>query len=189
MYWKSFPKIPWPTCLIIHPTYKLKEQWREKRFALSYANIFKADWKQDGLSNCTIKPLIFLKYLDDIWVWYHSEERFTQFFFNALNTHNSSIKFKVEKHNQSIQFLDTVVFKHPQFIHTKQLDIKVFFKPIDTYGLFHKSSFHQAHTFKAVKAQLTRFQQICTTEEDFWSATKILFLTFRQTLKPFSENV
>ena len=75
-----------------------------------------------------------------------------------------------------MDFLDTTTFKGPTFSNTNQLDIKVFFKTTDTHSLLYKTSHHPKHTFAGiVKSQLLRFHRICTREEDFRSATKILF--------------
>lgn len=152
-----------------------------KRFAPSYANIFMANWEREALSKCKIKPISYLRYLDDIWgIWGGSLEEFEEFF-RILNSHDPSIKLKVEIDKQAIQFLDTTVFKGPGFLETGKLDIKVFFKTTDTHALLHKKSFHPSHTFKGIiKAQLTRFQRICTRKEDFWTAVKTLFKTLLQ---------
>ena len=46
----------------------------------------------------------------------------------------------------------------------------------DTHALLHKESFHPRHTFRGiVKSQLLRFHRICTREEDFEQAVRILF--------------
>lgn len=147
-----------------------------KRFAPAYANIYMANWELEVLKKCKIKPFTYLRYLDDIWgIWTGSREEFDEFF-GILNSHDPSIKLKLEINRETIEFLDTTVFKGPQFLETGKLDIKVFFKTTDTHTLLHKHSFHPIHTFKGiVKAQLLRFHRICTRREDFFGAVKILF--------------
>lgn len=153
-----------------------------KRFAPSYANIFMAYWEEEVLAKCPKKPLHYLRYLDDIWgVWAHSVEDFKQFMV-ILNAHDPSIQLKSEFDSLSIDFLDTTVYKGPDFELSGKLDVKVFFKKTDTHALLFKSSFHPRHTFRGiVKSQLLRFFRICTKEEDFWEAVRILYrvLKFR----------
>lgn len=152
-----------------------------KRFAPAYANIFMANWEEEALSKCPKKPLKFLRYLDDIWgIWTDSREDFDQFL-NILNTHDPSIKLKHVIGEQSIDFLDTTVYKGPSFIQDQKLDIKVYFKSTDTHALLFKTSFHPKHTFKGiVKSQLLRFHRICTQENDFREAVNILFTVLRK---------
>lgn len=147
-----------------------------KRFAPSYANLFMANWEEEVLAKCKLKPLHYFRYLDDIWgVWPHTLEEFKQFM-NTLNAHDPSIQLKSEINQNSIDFLDTTVYKSPEFYVNGKLDIKVFFKKTDTHALLYKSSFHPKHTFRGiVKSQLLRFFRICTKEGDFWEAVRILF--------------
>lgn len=152
-----------------------------KRFAPSYANIYMANWEEEALAKCEKKPFCYLRYLDDIWgIWTGTLKEFDKFL-DTLNSHDSSIKLKSEINKDSIQFLDTTIFKGPQYTHTHRLDIKVFFKTTDTHALLHRHSFHPTHTFKGiVKAQLLRFHRICTQKEDFEEAVKILYKALRQ---------
>ena len=39
-----------------------------KRFAPEYADIFLADWEDEVFTKCPLKPLIYLRYLDDIFI-------------------------------------------------------------------------------------------------------------------------
>lgn len=152
-----------------------------KRFAPSYANLYMANWELEALSKCRKQPLCYLRYLDDIWgIWTGSMKEFDQFV-NTLNSYDSSIRLKSEIKKESIQFLDTITFRGPQFKNTHKLDVKVYFKPTDTHALLHRDSFHPTHTFRGiVKAQLIRFDRICTQKEDFGEAVKILFKALLQ---------
>ena len=147
-----------------------------KKFAPAYADIFMASWETTALEKCRLKPSHYYRYLDDIWgVWSYSVEEF-DLFLNTLNTHNPSIKLKATTHLTSIDFLDTTTYKGPNFNTSHKLDIKVYFKDTDTHALLHKSSFHPKHTFAGlIKSQLLRFHRICTRQQDFTEATKVLF--------------
>lgn len=152
-----------------------------KKFAPAYANIFMANWEEGALSKCPKKPLHFLRYLDDIWgVWSYSIEEFQEFI-HILNSHDPSIKTKYITNHQSIDFLDTTVYKGPSYALTQTLDIKVYFKETDTHALLFGTSFHPKHTFKGlVKSQLLRFSRICTQTNDFWEAVTTLFGALRK---------
>lgn len=152
-----------------------------KRFAPAYANIYMANWETEAFQKCPKKPACYVRYLDDIWgIWSGSLAEFEEFF-NILNTHDPSITLKKEINPQFINFLDTTVYKGPNFINDNKLDIKVYFKSTDTHALLHKHSFHPKHTFRGiVKSQLLRFKRICTRTEDFFEAVKVLFKALRR---------
>ena len=147
-----------------------------QKYAPNYANIFMAEWERQALNKCDKKPIIYLRYLDDIFgIWTHGREEFNKFI-NTLNNHQSCIKLTSETSYQEINFLDTTVFKGSRFAETGCLDSKVFFKTTDTHQLLHKSSFHPKHTFAGIiKSQIMRFNRICNNKLDFQMATKILF--------------
>ena len=152
-----------------------------KRFAPSYANIFMAQWEGEALATCARLPLIFLRYLDDIFgVWQHSEEEF-QDFFQHLDSHDPSIRLKSTIHRSQVDFLDTTVFKGKQFEQSRILDIKVYFKETNTHALLHKQSFHPKHTFRGlVTSQILRFRRISTRDLDFHQSTRVLFRVLRR---------
>lgn len=127
------------------------------------------------------KTLYYLHYLDDIWgIWPHSEAEF-QIFMETLNAHDPYIQLTSVLDKNTVDFLDTTVFKGPDFEKTGKLDVKVYFKPTDTHALLYKSSFHPKHTFRGlIKSQLIRFNRICTRQEDFMTAVQILFRALKK---------
>ncbi|ONI45080.1 hypothetical protein AN641_04885 [Candidatus Epulonipiscioides gigas] len=152
-----------------------------KKFSPAYANIFMADWEDGALNKCNKKPILYLRYLDDIFgIWTYSKEEFLEFI-NILDTHDPSIRLKYTFEDRSINFLDTTVYKGTNFDQDSKLDIKVYFKETDTHALLFKTSFHPKHTYKGlIKSQLIRFKRICTQQEDFKEAVKILFNSLRK---------
>ena len=80
------------------------------RYAPSYANLYMSEWEREVLELCPLKPLLYLRFLDDIiGVWPHGEETFPQFI-HLLNNHHPSIKVKYEISSTHVNFLDTTVF-------------------------------------------------------------------------------
>lgn len=152
-----------------------------KRFAPAYANIFMAEWEEKALAKYNKSPFLYVRYLDDIFgIWTHSKEEFGEFV-DTLDTHDSSIRLKYVINDLAIDYLDTTVYKGTTFKEDQALDIKVFFKETDTHALLFKTSFHPRHTFKGlIKSQLIRFKRICTQDEEFKKAVKILFGTLRK---------
>lgn len=152
-----------------------------KRFSPAYANIYMADWEESAFLECPKLPIIYLRYLDDIWgIWTHTREDFQHFVTN-LNNHHPSINLQPVLHCTEINFLDTTTFKGPNFPLTGQLDVRVYFKPTDAHALLHKTSFHPRHTFRGIiYSQLLRFQRICTRAEDRNKATETLFQAMRK---------
>ena len=159
-----------------------------KKFAPHYADIFMAKFERDALEKCPLKPLIYLRYLDDIFiVWTHGEKAFAEFL-TIFNSHQPPIKFKAEIHNNSIDFLDTTIFKCPEKFDT--LLTKVYFKPTDSHQLLFKTSFHPKHTFKGVlKSQIIRFYRICSREADFEDAWGILYEAKNSIITSNHQNV
>ena len=151
-----------------------------KTFAPSYADLFMAEWETEALATCQKRPLHYFRYLDDIWgIWQHSKEDFDHFL-ATLNSHNPSIQLTATIDPSSIDFLDTTTYKGKNFNEEHRLQVKVFFKETDTHALLFRTSHHPRHTFAGlIKSQLLRFKRICSNQEDFREATKILFSALR----------
>ena len=143
-----------------------------QKYAPHYADIYMAEFEKQALQKCPFKPDCYYRYLDDIFlIWPHGISKFNQFL-EIFNSHRASIKFKAEISTDSVNFLDTTLFRSKE----NTLEAKVFFKPTDTHQLLHKLSFHPKHTYKGlIKSQVFRFFQICSYPDDVESACQILF--------------
>ena len=83
------------------------------RFAPSFADIFMAKWEKQALDKYHLQPLIYFRFLDDIFmVWTHSLREFHEFL-DILNNHHPSINLKATWSETSVNFLDTSVFTNP----------------------------------------------------------------------------
>ena len=80
------------------------------RMAPSYTNLFMAKLETSLLSRpTTLKPLVWWRYIDDIFaLWMHGEETLKEFI-DDLNIAHFTIKFTSEWSYTQIPFLDTLV--------------------------------------------------------------------------------
>lgn len=84
-----------------------------RKFSPTYADIYMAEWGREAFKKCTIKPLLYLRYLDDIFgLWADTETAFKQFV-EILNGHHPKIELKCNLQKQKVEFLDTQVFFFP----------------------------------------------------------------------------
>ena len=66
------------------------------KFARIYAILFMADFEEKMLESCEKKPVIWWRYIDDIFfIWEHGEESL-KVFIEEVNMFNSTIKFTAE---------------------------------------------------------------------------------------------
>jgi len=148
-------------------------------YAPHYADIYMAKFEKEALEKCPLKPHTYLRFLDDIFIiWPHSIEAFHEFL-SILNNHEPPIKFKYTINTDTVDYLDTTIFKNEN--NNGKLLTRVYFKPTDTHQLLHKESFHPKHTFKGIlKSQIIRFHRICSKQKDFETACSILFQAVRK---------
>jgi len=83
-------------------------------------------------------------------------------FITALNNYHPSIKFTANISNKEIQFLDIIVYKKDNQLHTK-----LYIKPSDNKQYLHYSSSHPVHMKHAIPfSQAIRYRRIITEEEE-----------------------
>ena len=98
-----------------------------KRFAPTYANIDMAVFEEEVLALSPKKPSAFFRFLDDIFcIWPHGKEELKKKI-DLLNNHRESIKFQYTISEDSVDFLDVIVYKGTHFADGDTLDTKVYF--------------------------------------------------------------
>ena len=98
------------------------------KFAPPYAILVMADLEEKILNAFEEKPMIWWRYIDDIFfVWEHGEESLEKFL-NKLNTLHPTIKFTAEYSKEAINFLDVNVR-----LVEGELMTDLFVKPTDTH--------------------------------------------------------
>ena len=151
-----------------------------RKYSPAYADIYLADWEESAFLKCPSRPLLYYRYLDDIFgLWDKSEVEFNQFI-HILNSHHPRITLKHTLHLQQVPFLDTIVFFTETKNGHKSLATKVYFKDTDRHSLLFNSSYHPRHTFSSIiKSQLIRFHRICSLPHHVEEATRTLFEALR----------
>lgn len=152
-----------------------------KVYAPALANIYMLEFDEKAMNGFKIKPLLFFRYLDDIFfIWTGSIEELKDYE-NYLNSLIPGINVTLEYNKITANFLDTTVYKNVLNNNNTTLQTKVYFKPTDTHQLLHTKSFHPKHTCKGIlKSQLLRFKRISSSWIDYNETTKILFHSLSQ---------
>jgi len=145
-----------------------------KTYAPGLADIYLEDF-DDGAHVFHVVPLLFYRFLDDIffvWIGTLTELRDYE---RHLNSLIDGIRITLNWSEESIDFLDTTVYKRADD-DCDVLQTRVYFKPTDTHQLLDKTSFHPRHTSRGVlKSQLLRFKRLSSTKSDYDMACGILF--------------
>ena len=134
------------------------------KFAPAYANLFMSGLEERLLEASADKPLVWMRFNDDVFfIWTHGEEKL-KLFINFLNSSHDNIKFTSEYSRETIRFLDVQVTMREGGVLTTDL----FCKPTDTHQFLHKKSCHPWHTKKAIPySQALRYRSICSEGRQF----------------------
>ena len=103
------------------------------KMAVSFANIFMAAVETDIINSSCFKPLIWKRYIDDVFsLWNRNKEEINSFI-ELANSYHPTIKFTAEILDTEIIFLDTCVYKGARFKKESILDVRTYFKPTETF--------------------------------------------------------
>ena len=106
-----------------------------------------------ALSNYPLQPLIWKRFIDDIFlIWTHGEDSLKEFV-NYINNLHPTIKFTSETSTETINFLDMTVKLNNQ----RQLITTLYNKP-----LHHSSAHLESVAWKGPYEQYFRIGRICT---------------------------
>ena len=110
-----------------------------------------------------LQPLVWLRYIDNIFfIWTHGEESLKKFL-DKLNGFNQYIKFTYEYSVENISFLDLKVGLKDGKIATE-----LHMKPTDRHQYLRFSSVRPNHTKRSVVfSQSLRVSRLCSNESDF----------------------
>ena len=128
------------------------------KMAPSYAILFMADLEEKLLKASSVSPLVWWRYIDDIFlIWEHGEESL-QAFIKHLNSFHPTIKFTADYSYDKVNFLDVQVIKQG-----KNLVTDLFVKSTDTHQYLQASSCHVYHSKRSIPySQALRLNRICS---------------------------
>ena len=111
----------------------------------------------------SLKPLVWLRYIDDIFfIWTHGEKELKEFM-RELNSFDTNIKFTYEYSDKKVSFLGLQVD-----IVEGKLITSLFVKPTDRHQYLHYSSGHPERTKRSIiYSQILRLKRFCSLEKDF----------------------
>ena len=79
------------------------------KFAPPCACIFMDELETKFLQSQSLQPLVWLRYIDDIFfIWTHGKDKL-EMFLDGLNRFNNNIKFTHESSKENVTFLDLIV--------------------------------------------------------------------------------
>ena len=131
---------------------QLRGTARGTKMAPPYAVLFMEKLEEEFLEAQSLKPIVWWKYIDDIFMlWQHGEENL-KMFLEALNCCHPSIKFTADYSKHSVNFLDVSVKKL-----SNRLITDVYIKPTDTHQYLHASSCHVFHSKKSIPFSQAKF--------------------------------
>jgi len=133
------------------------------KMAPSYANIFMGRLENQLLASVSLKPSMWLRFIDDIDMhWCHSLAEL-QIFLSEANDFHPTIKFTSEISNDKHVFLDTV-----SSIENGKLTVDLYTKPTDKHQYLLPTSCHPKHCAKNIPYSLAlRMRRICTQTPTF----------------------
>ena len=135
------------------------------KMAPSYANLFMGKFEQEAPPTAPHSPLIWWRYIDDIFLlWTHGEDKLNGFI-TYLNNLHPTIKFTGSFSYNEIPFLDVNVM-----LLNGRLETDLYVKPTDKHQYLLKqwSSCHPSHTKQSIPFSMPlRLRRICSTDEFF----------------------
>ena len=138
--------------------------------APSYSILFMDKLERDFLSTSRLIPLVWWRFIDDIFmIWQHSHEELCSFL-DALNSFHETIKFTAEISDISVNFLDK----------EGNLSTDLYTKPTDSHLYLHYSSYHPKHQKDSLPySQALRLRRICSTDNLYKTASENLLQNFK----------
>ena len=144
--------------------------------------------KTEILNQSALKPLIWKRYIDDIFsLWPLNREKVLQFIEQA-NKHHPTIKFTAEISETETTFLDTNIYKGERFISNSVLYVRTHFKPTETFQYTHFSSCHPPGVKRGfIKGEALRLLRTNSSKKIFEEQIKNLKSRLRE--RGYPENL
>ena len=133
------------------------------KMAPSYAILFMSYIENQILESSVLQPLVWWRYIDDIFlIWQHGEENL-KIFLEHLNNFHPTIKFTADYSHTKVNFLDVQVIRSGNKLITD-----LYIKPTDTHQYLEASSCHVYHCKSSIPySQALRLNRICSESKFF----------------------
>ena len=152
-----------------------------KKMATTYANIFMSNLERCLLDNCTDKPFLYLRYIDDIFIMWQQGEDKLEHFHAYVNSIHPNINLTSTSSSTNIPYLDVSASFDGTKIHTS-----LYTKSTDRHGYLHYKSFHPIHIKKSiVYSQFIGYKRICSDKFTFEYQASNIFQHFLSKDYPF----
>ena len=134
------------------------------RMAPSYASLFMGKFEKEFLDSYNIQPLLWLRFLDDIFmIWNESEEQLLQLLYE-INQYHETIKFTYSYSQREAVFLDVKVEKSDDGM----LITSVYEKDTNVHQYIEFSSCHPLSCKKGIPfSQAKRYRRITSNDDCF----------------------
>lgn len=119
--------------------------------------------EEQALNGARIKPYVWWRFLDDIFMIWTGNTDEPKDFIDYLNNLHPTIKFTSDLSKTSVAFLDTTVS-----INNCKVSTDLYVKPTDTHQYLLSSSCHPYHTKRSIPYNLgLRLRRICSGDTTF----------------------
>lgn len=150
------------------------------RVAPSYANLFMSDFEQNFLKTYHTQPILWRRFIDDIFVVWPGPPDTVDQLLEDLNSAHNTIKFTAKTSTSKAVFLDLVVYKGPRFTSSNKLDTRPHFKDTNKFQYLHFSSCHPRSTFTGIaRGELTRMLRASSDETTFNKSARFIISKLR----------
>ncbi len=153
------------------------------RVAPTYANLFMADFEEKNIYTLDKPPLVWWRFIDDVFSIFVGTEAEVKEFVDKLNDLHDTIKFTVEYTQDRANFLDTTVYFQDQRLHTT-----LYTKPTDSHSYLNFDSCHPLHNKVSIPySQFLRVRRICFLWIDF--IKNALMLRYHLLLRGYPKEI
>ena len=132
------------------------------KMAPAYANIVMSIFERNLLTGYCNKPLVWFRYIDDIFaIWTYGEDKFKDFML-YINSIHSSFQFTCNYSKECVQFLEVSV----SVDNSGNITTDLYVKPTDTQQYLMATSCHPNHTKRSIPySQALCILRICSSKE------------------------
>ena len=144
--------------------------------APAYANIFMTQFeKQHIYPYVKNKSILYLQYIDDMFVTWTGIKQELHIFLEKLNSKHKTIKFEHNISSSSISFLNTLIYQRKN----NTLQTTLYRKPTNQQSYLHAYSDHPKSLKRSIPySQVLRIKTICSTLTEYKKHCAILKQNF-----------